>query len=152
MFIKTALVCAFFATSVQIVVAQAVVQPACFMKVFSYDISIMVEVAVLSDTHTVPSSPNLQDITQPTRKLFAVKKQPSSSHVSNRIYVLLGTSPPPCLHIRRHARRQVMAVCCEVLSPPFSNIISWIRDPLSMLQLIFKLGIRIRHSIYIKQL
>ncbi|KAF6238186.1 hypothetical protein HO173_003820 [Letharia columbiana] len=35
MFAKTAFVCALFAASAQVAVAQAVVQPACFMKVFS---------------------------------------------------------------------------------------------------------------------
>lgn len=37
MFAKTALLCALFAASAQVAVAQAVVEPACFMKVFSYE-------------------------------------------------------------------------------------------------------------------
>ncbi len=37
MFPKTALVCVLFAASAQVALAQAVVQPACFMKVFSYE-------------------------------------------------------------------------------------------------------------------
>ena len=46
MFAKTALLCALFAASAQVVVAQAVVEPACFMKVFSYESYFNVKFAV----------------------------------------------------------------------------------------------------------
>ena len=72
----------------------------------------------------VPSRPSLLDIMQPTRKLFAVKKPPSSSRVFSRISALLETKPPLCLHIRPRVRKRVMVVCRQVLCPYVSSIFS----------------------------
>ena len=46
MFTKTALLCALFAASAQVAVTQAVVEPACFMKVFSYESYFNIKFAV----------------------------------------------------------------------------------------------------------
>lgn len=49
MFAKTALVCALFTASAQVALAQAVVQPACFMKVLTYESYFNVAFAVSSN-------------------------------------------------------------------------------------------------------